>query len=159
MTDALAQPYSERIAELERKLDAYRRVYRQQGRELDSTHQQYMDADDAFRKLFEERKRLRVEIGTLRSEASELMAENSDKAVLIADLRQRNDWHTQNAERQASVIREQGAEIERWKQAVTILGEHLEDSVKPRQPGPTIVRGQSTGQHDLPPTRAEEQEK
>lgn len=91
MTDALAQPYPERIAELEREVrhlvlgrslaheraESVVKQAKEIARLLDITRQQYMDADHGLRLRDTECRRLR-------SEASELMAE-------IAGLIQVND--------------------------------------------------------------------
>jgi hypothetical protein len=83
--ESLCRPYPETIEELERKLEVSR--------------QQIGDYDHAIRLKDTELRRLR-------SEASELMAENADKALLIADLRQQVAWHVENAKAQAEVIRD-----------------------------------------------------
>lgn len=173
---ALAQPYPERIAELQREVEALndeieaqvaRAMFAEE--KLASTRQQYADADHGSRMWHAQCKGLRSangrlsnEIATLRSEASELMAAEANHIQAIdaykvreAHLEQQLAWHVENATKQAEVIRAQGAEIERLKRADVPPADHaswLSPSGLPH------IRAGTTGQYDLPPTRGEEQE-
>lgn len=129
----IARPYPERIAELERNLEI--------------TRQQYRDADHALRLVTEDRNRLRVEIGTLRFEATQMLAENANHVLALDSLRTERAWLKDNARQQAERILELEAGVEQMRA-------HEHSGGDGWWKGWDMLN-EATGQHDLPPTRAE----